>query len=165
VGYTSVLQNDLAYTAHAPGNRGYLGGNIDLGRLNYGLGARIQVQPGSQSHTLRSEGPGIESREIFSGSMPPKRSDSGGTESEASRILTTPVAPWKLRPTGTGQNSDSAQLYPSEGRPLGFSNPFGVSIPSQGGYGQQPRVEQLLHSQPRVTRLIGTERRMTGGRM
>jgi hypothetical protein len=54
--------------------------------------------------------------------------------------MMTPVAPGELRPTGTGQKSDSEQLYPSDGRPLGFSNPFGVSIPSQGGYGHQPRV-------------------------
>jgi hypothetical protein len=64
-----------------------LGGNVELGRLNYGLGAWIQIEPGSQPHTLRVEGPEIESREIFPGSMPHKRSSSGGTELEGGRIL------------------------------------------------------------------------------
>jgi hypothetical protein len=46
-GGTPVLQNDLACTAPASGQQGdrffYLGGNAELGLLNYGLGARIQV--------------------------------------------------------------------------------------------------------------------------
>jgi hypothetical protein len=61
VGGMTDMQNDLAYSVSAPGQQGdrglYLGGNIVLGRLNYGLGAQLQVQSGSQSHTLRGEGP------------------------------------------------------------------------------------------------------------
>jgi hypothetical protein len=41
------MQNDLAYSAPLHCQQGdmrfNLGGNIDLGRLNYGVGARFQV--------------------------------------------------------------------------------------------------------------------------
>jgi hypothetical protein len=104
-------------------------------------GARIQVQPGLRPHTLRGEGPESDSREIFSGSQPSKRSSSGVTGIEAGRILMEPgKTPGEVNPFGTGNISESAQLYPSEGRPLGFSNPFGVSNSSQGNNGWQPPV-------------------------
>jgi hypothetical protein len=70
-GGTTDMQNDLAYSAPPPpgqqGDLGYnLGRNIDLGRLNYGLGAWLQVISGSQPHPLRGEGPEISSRDILS---------------------------------------------------------------------------------------------------
>jgi hypothetical protein len=48
-----------------------------------------------------AEGPEIAPREIIPGAMPPKRSDSGGTESEATRILANPQ-PGGPRPFSTG---------------------------------------------------------------
>jgi hypothetical protein len=149
-GNTNAMQNDLASAAPAFGQQGDQGFYLDdssLGSLHYGVGARFQVNSGPRPHTLRGEGPEVESREIFPGSMPPERSSSGGTGLEASRGVTDPgtTTPGEITPIGTGQCSE----YPrgiSEGRPLAYSIPagrkpaLGVSMPSQGDYGQQPPV-------------------------
>jgi hypothetical protein len=110
----------------------YLDGT-ELGLPDYGLGARIQNQSGSRPYTLRGEGPGFGSREIFSGSMPYKRSSSRGTGLEAGRGVTEPGATLgEITLIGTGNNSDSAQLHPSEGRPLGYSHPMTPSLAFTG---------------------------------
>jgi hypothetical protein len=88
----------------------------ELGLPDYGLGARIQNQSGSRPYTLQGEGPGFGSRDIFPGSMPFKRSSSGGTGLEAGRGVTEPGAtPGEITPIGTGNNSDRARLHPIRG--------------------------------------------------